>query len=562
MARNDVYRKQATTTARGLTHNDAGGVGYTLSPWGVLRRFLILGTADGTYYVKATKMTDRATLAIRQCIIENPRRVADMVKEVSDGGLAAHNTPAIYVLAMMANLHNDDDWRDIETRKEMERVFQSVIRVPTHLFEFLSFHTRSKGCRLMGRVISDWYNRYAHARDLAFHMIKYQQREGWSHRDVLRLAHPYPKNDAISALFAWAVGRDVDALMDQPFMAPIKGHRILQQEGLSIADVCAIIRDYQMPREAVPTEYLRESAVWEALLPNLGLTGILRSLRVMLDNGTLARGECLNFVCDRIVDESGIYHARVHPMQYLLAMGAIRRTNPFYMRDPHAFARHTHGDPDARNPFAATGEGIDQLMGALEHGFYTAFGTVEPTNKRLLLALDCSGSMTYNVFSPGVTCGMLATLMAMVTVRTEPELPFIIGYATMPTEIPITKDDTLGEALYKWRSVAGGGTDCSVPWRLALQLNRPFDAIVTYSDGEDWYRADTWRGNRTTQTVQAEQERYRNRLGLQTRSVVAGFTATDFTLLDPNDGLNLNVVGFDASGPQGISEFVREGNIL
>ena len=37
---------------------------------------------------------------------------------------------------------------------------------------------------------------------------------------------------------------------------------------------------------------------------------------------------------------------------------------------------------------------VGQIVDALDAAFYTAFENVEPTGKRLLLALDVSGSMT------------------------------------------------------------------------------------------------------------------------------------------------------------------------
>ena len=36
---------------------------------------------------------------------------------------------------------------------------------------------------------------------------------------------------------------------------------------------------------------------------------------------------------------------------------------------------------------------VREVVDALDAAFYTAFGNVEPTGKRLLLALDVSGSM-------------------------------------------------------------------------------------------------------------------------------------------------------------------------
>jgi 60 kDa SS-A/Ro ribonucleoprotein len=48
---------------------------------------------------------------------------------------------------------------------------------------------------------------------------------------------------------------------------------------------------------------------------------------------------------------------------------------------------------------------VREIVEALDAAFYTAFGNVEPTGKRLLLALDVSASMTWGSVAgvPGLT---------------------------------------------------------------------------------------------------------------------------------------------------------------
>ena len=42
------------------------------------------------------------------------------------------------------------------------------------------------------------------------------------------------------------------------------------------------------------------------------------------------------------------------------------------------------------------------------------------------------------------------------------------------------------------------------------------------------------------------------------RLIVVAFTSNGFTIADPNDAGTLDVVGFDSTAPQLISDFVRE----
>ena len=51
---------------------------------------------------------------------------------------------------------------------------------------------------------------------------------------------------------------------------------------------------------------------------------------------------------------------------------------------------------------------------------------------------------------------------------------------------------------------------------------------------------------------------YRNASGIAAKEVVVGMTATDFTIADPDDAGMMDVVGFDASAPQIMADFIRD----
>src|ERR671937_861144 len=71
-----------------------------------------------------------------------------------------------------------------------------------------------------------------------------------------------------------------------------------------------------------------------------------------------------------------------------------------------------------RNEWAPLREVVD----ALDAAFYTAFGNVEAAGKRLLLALDVSGSMTAGWVAgvPSLTPRDASAALALVTAATEP----------------------------------------------------------------------------------------------------------------------------------------------
>ena len=96
---------------------------------------------------------------------------------------------------------------------------------------------------------------------LAYQAIKYQQRDGWSHRDLLRLAHPQAA-DATEheAIYNWMVD-GWDWVGEEPHPDPALATIWAFERAKRANDggeVIGLIREYDLPREAVPTEWLNE----------------------------------------------------------------------------------------------------------------------------------------------------------------------------------------------------------------------------------------------------------------------------------------------------------------
>ena len=66
--------------------------------------------------------------------------------------------------------------------------------------------------RALRRAVGAWYLAQPVDR-LAYQLVKYRQRDGWSHRDLLRLAHPETAEPNRAALLDWVCrGTAGDAL--------------------------------------------------------------------------------------------------------------------------------------------------------------------------------------------------------------------------------------------------------------------------------------------------------------------------------------------------------------
>src|SRR5580765_2408303 len=339
------------------TPNSAGGFAWAVDAWARLRRFLVLGSEGGSYYASEWTLTRANAQAVEECVREDGVRVVAEIVRVSTEGRAPKNDPALYALALAAGVD------DVETRRAALDALAQVARTGTHLFQFAVFVEGFRGWgRSLRRAVGRWYAAQP-ADALAYQAIKYRQRAGVTHRDLLRLAHP-----------ARRVGSGNPALDVSDEHARLIEGFARAQEAETSRESAALLREYRLPREALKPEHLTSPEVWEALLDEMPMTALIRNLATMTRVGVLAPGsDGTARAVAQLGDEERIRRARVHPIAVLAAL----RT--------YAAGRGARGRGEW-NP-------VRQIVDALDAAFYTAFGNVEPAGSRLLLALDVSGSM-------------------------------------------------------------------------------------------------------------------------------------------------------------------------
>ncbi|VDM84113.1 unnamed protein product, partial [Strongylus vulgaris] len=203
--------------------NDAGGFVFAVSDETRVRRFIILGTAGGTYYATEKELTMDNVKALIDIIERGHGSL--ILKEIYEISLAGRNPkqdPLLMALALCARYHVCDTTTKVkeagdgpnkelivaknqylsQLHKSAFGIVNEVCRIPTHLFTFVKYcelvsqstqpeeGKKSTGWgRLMRTTIQNWYASKT-PELLAMHLTKYPQRGGWSHRDLFRLAHP------------------------------------------------------------------------------------------------------------------------------------------------------------------------------------------------------------------------------------------------------------------------------------------------------------------------------------------------------------------------------------
>jgi len=536
--------------------NSAGGYSWEVDDWTRLDRFLILGAEGGTYYITERDLVKQNHDAIVRCIKADGVRVVNRIVEISDAGRAPKNDPAIFALALVVTHGN------AQAKTHAFANLGKVCRIGTHLFHFAEYVNAMRGWgRGLRNAVGHWYTGRG-ADDLALQAVKYQQRDGWSHGDLLRLAHPKAPSSQHDAVFRWMLngagssgereikrkvnGEDRVAQYGAVGALPKLVEAFEQAKRATIAgEIVKLISEFDLPREAIPTQWLNEVVVWEALLERMPMTAMIRNLGKMTSLGLLGPfSEAKKLIVRKLCDTTVLKRARIHPLAVLVAQKIYAQG---------------HGDKGALKWSPVTA-----IVDALDEAFYATFQNVEPSNNPVLLALDVSGSMAQSMIAGScISAREASAAMALITAATEPECEIIAfsapgagRYGGMHgggepgiTRVNISPRMRLAEVIKVIEAIPMGGTDCAMPMVWATRHKLNVSAFITYTDSE------TWAGN--IHPAQALRQ-YRSEFVGDAKAVVVGMTSNGFTLADPNDRGMLDVVGFDTSVPAVIADFVRK----
>lgn len=508
----------------GQIPNNAGGHFYAVDDWARLDRFLILGTEGGTYYVGENRLTVENANVVLKCLEADGQRTLRRIIEISTQGRAPKAQPALFALALAASSKDDS------VRKAALDALPQVARTGTHVLTFASYINDLRGWgRGLRRGVARWFTGMPVDR-LALQSVKYRQREGWALRDLLRLAHPLTDEMDRRVLFDWIAHPDkAEAISSARDASPLVDGLHAVKDATSASEVARLVHKHSLPREGVPTEWLDSAEVWDALLVDMPMTAMIRNLGKMSAVGLISTGsDAATYVADRLADSEQLRKARIHPIQALIALKTYAR------------GQGLRGSLEW--------QAVPAVIDALDTAYEKSFTNVVPTGKKILVAVDVSGSMYWHGYGSTPLGPMeAAAAIAHVFLRTEENVE-VIAVDTKLYFPGLSGKQRLDDVMNTLERFGGGGTDLNLPFQYALKEKRTYDAIIQLTDNE------TWAGRYHPVTTI---DLYRNRINQDAKAVIMATTANQGSVVPEDDQRNFGVAGFDAAAPTLVGDFIR-----
>jgi 60 kDa SS-A/Ro ribonucleoprotein len=502
---------------------------YILDDIERLRRFIFLGSENGSLHINKEILTYQNIMCLEnlldKCRYDDILDVINQCKHI-----AFKKNYLIYVLARCCSIHLDDDplfWKK-DFRADCFKLVLDVCYIPTNLFLFIQLYEHihknlynSTGWNShIKQMVSQWYlSKPSH--DLMYHITKYQSRNKWSHRDVLRLAHVKPDNDVINDIFKYITKNELD--VTKSHLEYLVAFNQLKNE-TNIDTVVEGIKKFNFVKEHIPTHLLNEQKIWHALLTNMPITSLLKSLNKL----TVLRifdeyPDALDLVKHKLLN------SRVHPLQLLISIKMYSEGS--------SMKGGLKWEPNKK------------ILEILNSTFYGSFSKLKSTNKKLLLALDVSSSMSWNTVC-GIDCLSAAEVscaMAMMFDYVEKNVD-IMGFSSEFRKLDVSSKYCLEDNLEHVKDNTFGNTDCSLPFVWASENKKEYDAVIIFTDNET---------NSNMIQPSTALQMYRTEMKTNTKLIVVALTSNGFSIANPDDPNMMDICGFDSNVYDVISAFLE-----
>nr|XP_015830054.2 60 kDa SS-A/Ro ribonucleoprotein [Nothobranchius furzeri]XP_015830055.2 60 kDa SS-A/Ro ribonucleoprotein [Nothobranchius furzeri]XP_015830056.2 60 kDa SS-A/Ro ribonucleoprotein [Nothobranchius furzeri]XP_054592823.1 60 kDa SS-A/Ro ribonucleoprotein [Nothobranchius furzeri] len=517
------------SSASNNTLSSAGGA----CPWEVsdrarLCRFLCYGSEGDMYTARGEGHVTMENAAALLSFLQEGRgaEVVEEVMKFAQEGRAVRLGPTFFALALCSQ------HPELKTRQAAFKALKVVCQDPAQLFSFIQYKKELKEgmkCGIWGRAlrkaVSDWYNEQD-ALSLAAAVTRCKQREGWTHQDLLRLAHTRPASDAVALISKYVTKgwKEVQAAYADKENSDevIKVLSYLEvvekvKHSRDETEVCNLIEEHKLEREQLLTTHLKSKQVWRALLKEMPLHSVLKILGKMTSNKLLEPGSLeTQTVCDRLQSESALEKAKIHPFSILQASENYKRGQGCQGK--------TKWEADSN------------ILKALDSAFYKSFVNVEPVGKRLLVAVDVSTSLSSIVPGTAVSTAVAAAAITMIFAQTEADTDVLSFSDGRVVPCSLRPNMTLADVTAELVKFPNSTTDCTLPIAWATGNRKCVDIFIVLTNNPLW----TFSAS-PVETL----TKHRLASGANSKLVMCGLTSIGHTIADSEDCGLLNICGFD-----------------
>jgi len=477
--------------------NDERAPAYAFTPKQALAQYAVTGCLNSTFYAAAESQLAKV---MKLCAEVEPEFIARTAVYARDHGLMK-DMPALLCAVL-----------SVKDRALLARIFPRVIDNGRMLRNFVQIiRSGAVGRKSLGtapkRLVREWLE--ARSDEQVFTASVGQSP---SIADIVRMVHPRPQSTARAALYAYLIGRAVEAGALPQLVSKYEAFKQGARDETPDVPFQMLTALDLGPREWIA---IAKRASWQTLRMNLNSFARHR---------VFENEEITKLIAARLRDAVAIRKSRALPYQLMVAFAMAGKHVPATVRE------------------------------ALQDAMEISIANVPRFEGKVYVCPDVSGSMmsASTGYRKGATsavrCVDIAALVTAAVLRKNPTAE-VLPFEDRVVKIDLNPRDSVMTNASKLASIGGGGTNCSAPIEKLNSRRATGDLVIFVSDNQSWVDAGGSRGTATLRAWNAFRQR-----NPQARLVCIDVQPYGTTQAAERDDI-LNVGGFSDSIFEVVSEF-------
>ncbi|KAH1022621.1 RNA-binding protein RO60 isoform X2 [Dendroctonus ponderosae] len=325
------------------------------------------------------------------------------------------------------------------TADQKNRIMAKVLELSDNdkdFFGFICCYTRSRaGCKLPTSVAKGVRKFYGakNPEELARSIAASERICGWSHKDLIKLAHVKPNSPLMSAVFNYILTRKLD---EDATEAQLEVLRIIKQAEqlrrcVDPAEAAILLKTSEFSLEHLMPSLTGSEQVWNAVLLKLSTQQILGLLLKLHKLNFLTPASLIScLVIQLLTDPERVEKSGVHPLEVFKQLRRLEKGGKPVDPKLLTYLKTTKKLSEENLRKIQETQPIDcpHIVSALWRCFDLACANVTPSHKRYLVVIEVPpvGENRLCIGSKTVTYLEAAVAFAAVLQRVEPQVTLAV----------------------------------------------------------------------------------------------------------------------------------------
>ncbi len=453
MANKNIFNTQKNTNsptiAKGMTLNAAGGNAFSLENREALAQLSITGCVGDTFYVSADKQTEQS-LELCKKIAEEKDGLEFIAKLAIYSRQKGYMKDMPSFLLSFLSIQKDKSFyiKAFKQTVDNSKIIQNHIQMIRSGF----FGVKSMPNE-MRRMIKSWI------KSCSPEKLFRNDIGSPSMGDIIKMVHPKPNNKAEEAIYSYLINKSVDG----------KRHKA------SGDDLPELIKHYEAFKKDITLEIPKVSfemltalnlndSHWKEIAKNASWTQTRMNLNTFERHNVFQDNEIKNMICERLSSKEEVLKSKVFPYQIM-----------------SSYINNTINDK--------------QINSALEQAMEYSLKNVPELDGETYVFVDVSGSMNTpitgvrkNEKGKTITVSKIRNIdvagLIASAIKSKNKSATVLAFDTSLK--PEFKYSKVMEYTTKFSSIRGGGTDCSLGFKMLADKNKKVSNVIIISDNESW----------------------------------------------------------------------------